>query len=266
MRETIHFVHGNGFPSPCYRQLFLRLETQFDCCYLDRVGHSNHFPVTENWHYLVSEVVDSVREQSSQPVIALGHSLGGVLSLLAAIEHPELFKAVIMLDSPMLGRMKSVLLRCFKTLGLIDHVTPASRTRNRRQHWQTREQVVHYLRRRLLFKFFDEACLQDYIDYGMVQTEKGYALRFDPRIEYQIYRTIPHVSYQYEGQLQIPAALIYGDKSHIIHRSVVQYMKKKYGIVSFRTHGTHMFPMEYPDACAGVVMNVIERVLGIGQK
>jgi pimeloyl-ACP methyl ester carboxylesterase len=79
------------------------LTPEFDCCYLDRVGHSNEFPVTENWHYLVEEVIASVQANASTPVIALGHSLGGVLSLLAAIEKPALFKAVIMLDSPCWG-------------------------------------------------------------------------------------------------------------------------------------------------------------------
>ena len=222
MKDMIHFVHGNGFPSPCYRQLLMRLETQFECCHLDRVGHSSDFPVSENWYYLVDEVVESIRAQSSKPVIAVGHSLGGVLSVLAAIEQPELFKAVIMLDSPMLGRIKSILIRCFKSLGLIDHITPASRTRNRRQHWRTREQVVHYLRHRALFKLFDEACLQDYIDYGMDKSDRGFSLRFDPLIEYQIYRTIPHISYEYEGKLKTPTAIIYGDKSHLIHRSVLQ--------------------------------------------
>lgn len=217
-----------------------------------------HFPVTDNWHYLVQEVIASIQAQASRPVIALGHSLGGVLSLLAAIEKPELFKAVILLDSPMLGRMKSLLLLMSKAFGMIDHVTPASQTRKRRQHWKTREQAFTYLRRRTLFKSFDPACLQDYIDFGMEKKEDGYALRFDPQIEYQIYRTIPHFSYVLEGQLNTPTALIYADKSHLVHRSDLRYMKRKYGIESYETHGTHMFPLEHPKVCATLVMNVVE--------
>lgn len=260
MKETIHFVHGNGFPSQCYRQLLNRLESRFRCCYLDKVGHTFDFPVTDNWHFLVKEVIESVRAQSSKPVIGLGHSLGGVLSLLAAIEEPSLFKSVILLDSPMLGLAQSLLLRLSKSLGLIDKITPASQTRKRRTHWNTREQALTYLRRRNLFKSFDQACLNDYIDFGMKQDDDGYVLRFDPQIEYQIYRTMPHSLYQLEGRLSRPAALIYGDKSHLIHQSNIRYMKKKYGIQAFETHGTHMFPLEHPAACAMLVMHVVEQL------
>lgn len=261
MRELIHFVHGNGFPSQCYRQLLTRLESQYECCYLDRVGHTSLFPVTDNWHYLVKEVIFSIQAQASKPVIGLGHSLGGVLSLLAAIERPDLFKMVVLLDSPMFGRMKSLMLRIFKTFGVIDRVTPASQTRKRRQHWVSREQALTYLHRRALFKSFDQACLQDYIDFGMAKDETGYFLRFDPQIEYQIYRTIPHLSYALEGQLKVPAALIYGDQSHLIRNADLRYMKRKYDIEGFEIHGSHMFPMEHPALSAAKVMDVIDVML-----
>lgn len=263
MRDCIHFVHGNGFPSPCYRQLLEPLAQHFDCCYLDRVGHSLDFPVTENWHHLVSEVCASVRAQASKPVIALGHSLGGVLSFLASIEQPELFKAVILLDSPLFGRAKSFMVRLSKAFGLIDHVTPAFKTRNRRQYWPTYEHAVSYLRRRALFKSFSDACLADYIAYGMEQQGEGYKLRFDPQIEYEIYRTIPHVCHTYEGTVQVPTALIFGDNSHIIRASDVRHMKHKYGITAFQTHGSHLFPFEHPAACANLVMNVIHQIVTV---
>jgi pimeloyl-ACP methyl ester carboxylesterase len=246
VKDLIHFAHGNGFPSPCYRQLLQHLQSHFDYCYVDRIGHNNHFPVTENWHFLVDEIIESIRTQASKPVIAVGHSLGGVLSLLAAIEQPTLFKSVILLDSPLLGRFKSSIIRFSKTVGVIDHLTPASRTRGRQQHWQSKAEVLTYLKRKVLFKFFTQACLNDYIEYGLEKNADGYSLRFDPEIEYQIYRTIPHVLPENEGKLNVPAALIYGQQSTVLSTFDVRYMKKYYGIVSFPMHGTHMFPMEDP--------------------
>ena len=256
----MHFAHGNGFPSPCYRQLLEQLKVRFDYCFIDRVGHTTQFPVTENWHSLVDEVIESIQTQSSQPVIAVGHSLGGVLSLLAAIEQPSLFKVVILLDSPLIGRLKSSIVRFSKALGMIDRLTPAYRTRERREHWQTREQVLSYLKSKKLFKTFSDACLNDYIDYGMQRNEEGYSLRFDRQIEYQIYRTIPHILQDYEGRLHVPTALISGSKSTVVDRLDLRYMKKHYGIVNFETNGTHMFPMEYPQATADLIMKVVDEM------
>ena len=261
MRRLIHFAHGNGFPSPCYRQLLQCLGQRFDYCYIERVGHDPQYPVTENWHFLVNEVIDSIQSQASEPVIAVGHSLGGVLSLLAALERPELFSAVVLLDSPLIGRIKSRVVRISKALGMIDRLTPAFRTRKRQQHWHTRDQAFSYLKSRALFKTFTDACLEDYITYGMEKDENGYSLRFNSQIEYQIYRTIPHILHQHEGQLKVPAALIYGDKSNVIDRWDIRYMQKRYGILNFEISGSHMFPMECPKMAADLIIDVVSGLI-----
>ncbi|MCW8451076.1 alpha/beta fold hydrolase [Legionella quinlivanii] len=258
MKETIHFAHGNGFPSPCYHQLLTALETRYDYCYVDRIGHDVRFPVTENWHYLVDQIAESVKENCRPPVIGVGHSLGGVLSLIAAIEHPELFSAVVMIDSPLLNRFKSRMVKLAKTIGLIDKVTPAGRTRGRRQHWPDKQQLWDYLKTRALFSSFRDDCLNDYIKYGFSKDEEGYSLRFDRDIEYSIFRTIPHQFHQYEGKLKIPAFLIYGDQSDIVSQSDVSYMNKHYGIVSQKMKGTHMLPMENPELLAEQIFKLLD--------
>lgn len=261
MRELIHFAHGNGFPALCYNQMLTQLSTHFDWCYIDRIGHSKEYPVTENWHNLVSELIASVQTQADRPVIALGHSLGGVLSLLAAIERPELFKAVVLLDSPLIGPLKSSMVKLAKSLGVIDRVTPAHRTRGRRHYWQNKDQLVSYLKTRDLFKTFSDDCLDDYINYGLELREDGYYLRFDKHIEYQIYRTIPHVMPRYKGLLNTPAALIYGDKSTVVDRLDVRYMQTYFNIKCFQTKGTHLFPMEHPHFVANQIVTVINAII-----
>ncbi|WED44515.1 alpha/beta fold hydrolase [Legionella cardiaca] len=261
MKELIHFAHGNGFPSPCYMQLLKHLETRYDYCYIDKIGHNPLFPVTENWHLLVDEIIASVQAQATQPVIAVGHSLGGVLSLLAAIEKPALFKAVIMIDSPLLGRMKSSVVRLAKALGIIDRITPAFRARSRREYWQNKEQLINYLKTRDLFKTFTQECLEDYIEYGMRKTEEGYVLRFDRHIEYLIFRTIPHTLHAYEGKLRVPALLIYGDKSTVVDGLDVRYMQKHYNISAVKMNGTHMLPMEHPIQVAKQIFAGLDAIL-----
>lgn len=261
MKEQLHFAHGNGFPSPCYEQLLQQLRVDFNCYYIDRIGHTPKFPVSENWHHLVDEVLHSIKTQLSEPAIAVGHSFGGVLSLLAAVENPALFKAVIVLDSPLIGRLKSSVVRFSKALGMIDRLTPAYRTRGRRAHWRSREDVLAYLKTKALFKHFAPACLEDYIDYGMQKDKDGYSLRFNPQIEYQIYRTVPHILRKYEGKLKTPTVLIYGNKSNVVDRLDLHYMKKHYDIESIEVAGTHMFPMEHPKATAKIITAVVKQII-----
>lgn len=261
MRGLIHFAHGNGFPALCYKQMLNQLEKRFDYCYIDRIGHDPLFPVTENWHNLVAELINNVKMQANQPVIAVGHSLGGVLSLLAAIEQPSLFKAVIMLDSPLIGRFKSNMIKLAKSLGVIDRVTPAYRTKGRRSYWQNRDQLIRYLRSRDLFKTFTDECLDDYINYGLEYQEDGYYLRFDRHIEYQIYRTIPHILPDFEGKLLVPSALIYGDQSNVVGQIDVRYMRKHFNIKCIKTKGTHLFPMEHPEVVANQIIDVIDAII-----
>ena len=261
MKELIHFAHGNGFPSLCYKQFLDQLAVRFDMCYVDRIGHNPDYPVTENWHNLVEEVIVSIEQQANQKVIAIGHSLGGVLSLLAAIERPDLFKAVVLLDSPLIGPLKSSMVRLAKALGVIDRVTPAYRTKGRRTYWQDHDQLLRYLKTRDLFKTFTDECLNDYIAYGLDLKEDGYHLKFDRHIEYQIYRTIPHVIPSFEGKLTVPAALLYGDRSTVVDRLDVRYMRNRFHIKSFKTKGTHLFPMEHPKSVAKQVIEAIDAIL-----
>ncbi|MFI4963274.1 MAG: alpha/beta fold hydrolase [Legionellales bacterium] len=261
MRDLIYFAHGNGFPSLCYKQMLDALETRFDYCYIDRIGHDPEFPVSENWHNLVSEVLASIKKQARQPVIGVGHSLGGILTLLASMEEPELFKAVIMLDSPIIGRFKSSMVKLAKGLGIIDRVTPALRTKTRRQYWQNHHDLMHYLKTRELFKTFTDPCLDNYITYGLELKSDGYYLRFDRHIEYQIYRTIPHILPYFEGKLVVPTALLYGDKSSVVSTMDVNYMKKRFNVYALKIKGTHLLPMEHPQAVARHIIDTVDRIL-----
>lgn len=254
MKPLIHFAHGNGFPALCYKQMLDELEVQFDCCFIDKIGHDPRYPVGENWFNLVYEVIESVKKQATQPVIGLGHSFGGIITLFAAIKEPQLFHSVIMLDSPLIGPFKSIMVKLAKNFGIIDRITPAYKSRGRRAYWHTYEQLIHYLKSRDLFKTFTDECLNDYITYGLEHKNDGYHLRFDRHIEYQIYRTIPDVIPEYEWKLLTPATLIYGDKSAVVSRMDVNYMKRQFNIKCVKTKGTHLFPMEHPSEVARQIM------------
>jgi pimeloyl-ACP methyl ester carboxylesterase len=111
---TIIFSHGNSFPASTYRVLFGELRRRgFKVKAVEKYGHDERYPVTNNWPHLVQQLADFATEhqqKTGEPVFLVGHSLGGFLSLMAAARHPELACGVLLIDSPILGgwRAKSV--------------------------------------------------------------------------------------------------------------------------------------------------------------
>ena len=90
--SPLHFSHANGFPAACYRKMFSHLERDFEIGFINTIGHDPRVPVTDGWPHLVEELIERI-EGYRQPVLGVGHSLGGYLTMLAAIARPELFRA-----------------------------------------------------------------------------------------------------------------------------------------------------------------------------
>nr|BFE95201.1 hypothetical protein GCM10020185_57370 [Pseudomonas brassicacearum subsp. brassicacearum] len=87
MSQQIFFAHANGFPSATYGKLFAALAPQYQVAHLELHGHDPRFPVDDNWHNLVDELIHHLELQPA-PVWGVGHSLGGVLHLHAALRCP----------------------------------------------------------------------------------------------------------------------------------------------------------------------------------
>ena len=99
-RAIIHFAHANGFPARTYSKLFSFLSQDFEIGFLERHGHHPNFPVNDGWACLRDELRAEIENRYSEPIIGLGHSLGGVLHFFVAAQKPELYSRLILLDAP----------------------------------------------------------------------------------------------------------------------------------------------------------------------
>lgn len=254
-RPIIHFSHANGFPAPCYRSMFAALADDFEIGYVDRIGHDPRYPVSDGWPNLVDELIDTIAARYDQPVIGVGHSLGGFVTALAAATRPDLFDAVILLDAPILGPFQGSAVKLVKRIGLIDRVTPAASTRYRRRDWDSRAQALAHFKRRALFRNFAPESLQDYVEYGLVPNDGGVTLWFDPGIEYQIYRTIPHNIAGGLKRLAVPGGFIAGRDSDVLRRVGLGYTRRLFRLSLLA--GDHLFPFQMPEKAADAIARMI---------
>ena len=264
-REILHFSHANGFPAGSYRVLLDKLSDHYDVRTIDRLGHQPQYPVTDNWSLLEQELTHYFERHYSRPVIAVGHSLGGLLSYMVARKRPDLIKALVMLDSPVLTPMQAFGFRVLKRFKLTDKVTPAGRTEGRRQQWDDPQQALEYFSGKSLMRRFDPRCLQDYVEHGThaVDPENasaGIRLYFDPDTEMKIYRTIPH-NVTTDKPLKIPAAVIGGRSSDVFWPVNGARMKSKVGMRLRWLPGGHMFPLESPELTADTIHQLLGEMI-----
>lgn len=256
--EIIQFAHANGFPAKTYGKLFSYLKDDFKINYLERHGHHPRFPVTDNWTSLKEELAAEIETRyAPEKIIGVGHSLGGILHLLVAFEKPHLYKALILLDAPIISRFSSHGLKFLKTLRLIDRLSPSQITRFRRNSWHTKEEAFEHFKQKPKFAAFDEDTLRDYVEYGTIEGEKGLELFFKPQIEARIYRTIPHHLPKFRGKLTIPTTYIGGTTSREARLARLGFMQKHFPITFEYIEGSHLFPFEKPLETAQLIKKAL---------
>jgi pimeloyl-ACP methyl ester carboxylesterase len=252
-KEKIHFAHANSFPAKTYKQLFSYLADDFEINYLERHAHDPRFPVTEGWDYLKNELRLEIESRYDEPIIGLGHSLGGILHFLAAVENPRLYKALVLLDAPLVSRLSGAGLKILRRTNLIEKFPLVRMTKYRRSRWLSKEEAFEHFRRKKKFGSFNEQVLRDYIEHGTVENEQGISLYFDPRIEAEIYRTIPDDFAKFRGKLKVPTIYIGGTRSREARLARIGFMRRHFPIDFYFVEGSHLFPFEKPELTAQLI-------------
>jgi pimeloyl-ACP methyl ester carboxylesterase len=268
LKQVIHFSHANGFPASIYRTLFAELGDAYELRCIERIGHDPRYPVTRDWPHLVEQLLDDVERTYEQPVWLVGHSLGGYLSLMAALKKPQWVRGVVMLDSPVIAGWRSSMLRVSQWTGLDERLSPAAATRTRRTHWASRDDAWRHFHAKAAFARWDERVLSDYIDFGMPQSAADGArtLAFDRRTEYLIYRTLPHtLGSRLVRGAPVPVGFIAGTHSKEIRQVGLAATRRVMGGRIEWIDGSHLFPMEKPIETARAVERML-RELEAGER
>ena len=263
MSHTLHFAHANGFPSGSYRKMFAALPEDYQVMAIEKFGHSSRFPVSNNWDMQADELNHFLDERLDENarVVGIGHSFGAVVSYLAACRRPERFKALIMLDPPLVSGFGRHLIALAKYTPFIDKLTPASLAKTRNRRWHHSVDLVDYFANKGLFKHMDRDCIADYVNAVIDESGPEKVLTFDPAIEAELFRTVPHNLHQYTGKLQCPATIVTGEQTNVCVPLLRNRFIQQNGLNHLTFPGGHMFPLEQPVKMARFLANTIEEML-----
>jgi len=260
-QPLLHFTHGNSYPAGTYRQLLDALRADFDVRSVDMIGHDPAFPVTDNWHLLVDELIAQL-EAYGQPAILVGHSLGGMLSMMAARARPDLARCVVMIDSPVVAGWRAMLWRQAKLGGWGDRFSPAKFSVKRRHLFPNRQAAYDHFASKPVFASWAPGVLDDYLDHGLQPHADGVQLRFSRDVETAIYRTLPHtMGAALDGQYPVPIGFIGGKASAELGLAGDKATRKLVGQNIVMVDGGHLFPLEAPIDTARQVSEMVKRLL-----
>ena len=254
--KNIQFSHANGFPAQSYNCMLKYLKAD-KINYIPAFG-LNRYTVKRNWQPLVDELIENIEQNFSEPVIGVGHSLGAVLSLLAAHQRSDLFKRLILMDPPIFTPLKRWVVAGLVAANMLEKMPhPANKSKTRRTHFESREEAFEYFKAKALFMNTQEECLQNYVEYGLKPSDNGGYELFIPRpIEYKIFITMP--LFIPGKKLPFPVDMLYSTKFEAMSAHDFKWVQKKFSYIRFTPmNASHIFPFEMPEETAVIINKII---------
>ncbi len=188
----LHFLHANGYPPECYRPLLERLQTQYNVfgMLLRPLWPNSNPNEIRDWKPFSDDLLQFLASTAPSPVIGVGHSIGAIVTLRAALQEPSKFKALVLIDPVLFVPSFLTRWRIAQVLGFGERLHPLiARTKKRRRTFDDLETVFRSYRSRSVFRYMSDESLWAYIEGITRKTDQGYELVYSPEWEAHIYLT-----------------------------------------------------------------------------
>ena len=259
----LHIAVANGFPPQTYipfARPFTEVYRVF--CLPPRPLWSDEPPPEKmiNWRDLVgADLLKGLRDHDMRDVIAVGHSFGGVASMVAVLGEPQRFKALVMLDPPILPLLKLMLMRLNRLRGHDASEGLEQLARNRRTQFDSADAVYTRFKGKGIFADWDDEALREYAD-SMISDGDGVTLAWSNAWEAYFFRTwILYMAIWRDivklSRLELPLLLIRGGMSDTFlpaAATLMQHLVPSLTYMEIPGYG-HLFPHAVPQSAADLI-------------
>lgn len=174
----LHLAPANGFVPQTYLPMLRPFAQRFRIVSLPPRalwGDGLPPPVTPDtdWHTLADDLLAGLDAYGLEDIVALGHSFGGIASMLALLKEPQRFRALILLDPTILTPDILGMLGQARQLGMTDQIPLVQGALRRRRHFASVDEAFDLFRSRKLFADWPDESLRLYAQYGTMPDPQG---------------------------------------------------------------------------------------------
>lgn len=261
-QQTLHFLHGNGFCSRTLLPLAERLAPASRLLLTDVPGHGGSVQPAHDmpdWLKMSRRISSALeRRQGKQPMVGIGHSMGGVMTLMMAAEKPQLFSRIVLLDPVLFSPEILLYQRLARKSGLWKRSRLVKAVSARRSVWPDAAAMKEDLRRKSLYRNWTDEALDNFILGGTKIVPDGLALCCDPHWEAAIFGSYPRGLWQAVHRVRVPVDILVASESYgFIARSARKAAKANKHIRWHPVTGGHCFPMEQPQMAADLLAQIL---------
>ncbi len=205
-----------------------------------------------SWDQLVDDLILFFEQENLKQVVGIGHSLGAVVSIMAARKRPDLFRRLILLEPVLFPQYFQWIFKVVP-ISLRQRTIPVSKiANNRKDQWPDRQTLFDSYRKKRIFRDLSDKVIEDWIDHGTHKTKEGtLKLAFPKDWESKIYATVPYVIGDL-FKLQIPIHILRGETTNVISQKVWEQIQKRMPSTQLweLKNASHLAPLEFPSSVA----------------
>lgn len=256
----LHFAHANGFPPGTYSQFLNQLGVNYRVLAMAQrpLWPGEEPEQLDAWHQLAGDLIRFLDGHGAQGIVGAGHSLGAVVTMIAAIERPDLFEKLVLIEPvflppPLLAAAAAHPERAFE-IPLV-HIA-----RRRRHHWSNRQAAFAHFRKKQVFARFSDAALYDYVEHGLEDCGDSVELRFSREWEARFYGTPPLEVWDQIPQMRQSTLAVRGTDTDTLMVPAWELWHELQPAAQFVEIGDagHLVPMERPAELATVVAGFLD--------
>ncbi len=259
----LHLAVANGFPPATYTPFVAPLLARHRVFSMPPralwPGIGEPPPRPGTWVTLAEDLLAGWKAHHVARLVAVGHSYGGVASLLAAVRCPERFAALVLLDPTILPPPIMAQVADQRRRGEPARFELVEGARRRRSRFSDKFEAFRFWRDRSLFKKWPDRTLELYAESMTRPSEEGEGveLTWTGAWEAYYYESFYAETWVEAARLSpdIPLLVLAGETSTTLLPAAVEEMRRVWPWATIRTipgYG-HLFPQEMGEAAGQMV-------------